>query len=202
MRNIFCYNSHITDGGVYMHFEYETSRLILQTLDESSTDRVLDFLYRGRAFFDPVEPPKPDNFYTKSFQAASLSGERAAFLSGTYRRYYFSTFERPEVIIGTASFSNIIRGAYRSCMLGYKLLPEFQKKGYALEGISRLITAVFEEDRMHRIEAYALPNNYASINLLSRLGFQFECLSRSVIMLRNGFCDHNRYFLLNPLDMH
>lgn len=182
-----------------MQFEYETSRLIIRTLDETYAYPVLDFLTRGRSIFDAVEPPKPEHFYTPQFQMASLAGERGAFLSGTYMRYYFFTKDNPDVIIGTASFSNILRGAYHSAVLGYKLLPEYQKKGYALEGISRLITAFFEEDHMHRLEAYTLPDNYPSISLLTRLGFDFECMAKSVILLDGGYCDHNRYYLINPL---
>lgn len=184
-----------------MRFEYETSRLLLQSLDDCYAYPVLDFLRKGRAVFDAVEAPKPGNFYTLEFQQATLASERAAFLQGTYMRYYFFDMNNPDEIIGTCSFSNILRGAYRSCLIGYKILPEYQKKGYAIEGISRLVTAIFEEEHLHRIEAYTLPDNRNSINLLMRLGFDYECLARSVINIDGTYRDHNRYVLLNPLDM-
>ncbi|MCM1308114.1 MAG: GNAT family N-acetyltransferase [Butyrivibrio sp.] len=183
-----------------MHFEYETSRMKLSVLNESYADCALRFYLGGRQAFEPVEPAKNAGFYTVEFQRANLQSELNAFINGTYMRYFWFAKEKPAQIIGTASFSGIIRGAYRSCQLGYKLLPEFQKQGYALEAVSRLITAVFEEERLHRIEAFTLPDNISSISLLTRLGFEFEGVARSVIMLRDGYADHNRYVMINPKD--
>ena len=80
------------------------------------------------------------------------------------------------------------------------MLPEYQKKGYALEAITRLISALFEEERFHRIEAFVLKENQASINLLTRIGFECEGIARSVIKLKDGFRDHMRYVLINPMD--
>ena len=184
-----------------MDFEYTTQRLQLNVLNEDCAERVLRFYSSGRSAFEPVEPPKAVNFYTLEFQAATLKSEFHAFLNGGYMRYFWSLKNRPELVIGTASFSNIIRGAYHTCQLGYKLLPEFQKRGYALEAVSRLVTAVFEDEHIHRIEAYCLPGNIGSISLLTRLGFEFECTARSVILLRDGYTDHNRYVMINPRDL-
>ena len=183
-----------------MHFEYETRRLNIRVLDAKYAPEVLDFYAAGRDVFDAVESPKNINYYTLEYQNAALQGEYNAFLNGAYMRYFFFAKEDPDKIIGTASFSNIIRGAYHSCMLGYKLLPEYQKRGYALEAVSRLIKAVFEEEKLHRIEAYTLPDNINSISLLTRLGFDFEGLARSVIFLKDGYTDHRRYVLINPMD--
>lgn len=183
-----------------MNFEYYTSRMQLRVLNESYARQVLRFYSAGQHIFDAVEPVKAANYYTMNYQTASLQSEFNAFVSGAYMRYFWSLLDRPEQIIGTASFSNIIRGSYRTCQLGYKLLPEFQKHGYALEAVSRLITAIFEDEHMHRIEAYTLPSNIDSISLLTRLGFEYECTARSVIQLKDGFTDHNRYVMINPKD--
>lgn len=185
-----------------MNFEYETSRLKLTVLNESYADCALRFYTEGRDVFDAIEPAKTANYYTTEFQKANLQNEFNAFLNGAYMRYFWFAKEKPGQIIGTASFSNFLRGAYRSCHLGYKLLPEFQKRGYALEAVSRLVTAIFDEEHMHRIEAYTLPDNISSISLLTRLGFEFECTARSVIMLKDGYTDHNRYVMINPKDQH
>lgn len=186
--------------GFLMNFEYETQRLRLRVLNESYAQTALRFYSEGRDHFDPVEPVKAANYYTVGFQTLNLQNEFNAFINGVYMRYFWFVKEQPERIVGTASFSNIIRGAYRSCQLGYKLLPAFQKQGFALEAVSRLVTAVFEEERLHRIEAYTLPDNINSISLLTRLGFAFEGAARSMILLRDGYADHNRYVMINPRD--
>ncbi len=183
-----------------MHLQYDTPRLHVKTLNETYASQVLQFYSKGSEVFDKVEPPKAEGYYTNNYQTAQLRGEMNAFMTGSYARYFFMEQFNPNVIIGTVSISNIQRGAYNSCVIGYKLLPEFQKRGYALEGISRIIQAVFEENHMHRIEAFVLPDNNPSIRLLTRLGFQFEGIAHSIINLGSGYVDHCRYVLINPSD--
>ncbi len=181
-----------------MHFEYTTNRLSIRTLFESDAQAVLDFYKQGSNIFIPIEPPKPQGFYTHQYQRILLTAEHNAFLDGTSFRYFVFLTNHPDTIIGTVSFSNIIKGAYHSCILGYKFLPEYKGNGYATESVSRMITALFEENHMHRIEAFTLPHNLPSVSLLLRLGFRFESIAHSIIKLESGYTDHNRYILINP----
>ena len=183
-----------------MEFTYNTERLTLQVLNETHASRSLEFYYTGRDTFNQVEPPKPPQFYTTEYQSVLLKSEYESFVNGSYYRYYFSKQDNPNVIIGTASMSHIDRGIYRSCILGYKLLPEHQKQGYCLEALTKLISALFSDDRLHRIEAFVLPDNRSSINLLTRLGFECEGVARKIVKLENGYQDHLRYVLINPRD--
>ena len=183
-----------------MRFDYETERLFLRILNDRYASQSLDFYEAGKDVFNPVEPEKPMGFYTMDYQRHLLKNEYDCFLDGTYMRYFFFEQEHPDRIIGTASFSRIEKGVYHCCTLGYKLLPEFQKQGYAFEAISRLLTAIFEENKMHRIEAFVLAENIPSIRLLERLGFECEGTARSVIYLRGHYIDHLRYALINPMD--
>ena len=183
-----------------MQFQYNTDRLQLRILDDMNAERVLEFYTNGKESFNAVEPPKTADFYTIPYQSAILKSEFSGFLRGTYARYYIFHISNPNIIIGTVSFSNILRGPYNSCIIGYKLLPEYRGKGYASEAVSRLISAVFSENFIHRIEAYVLPSNTASIKLLAGLGFTCEGVARSVIKLSDGYRDHNRYVLINPMD--
>ena len=181
-----------------MLFNYLTERLQLIVLDDSYTGPVLDFYRAGSSVFDPVEPVRPINYYTPEYQSAVLRSEYDAFIRGSFIRYFWVLREHPDRIIGTCSFSNILRGAYNSCTIGYKMLPQFWHHGYAIEALSALIRAAFEEEHLHRINAYVLPGNTPSISLLTRLGFAFECVAHSAINLRQGYTDHNLYMLINP----
>ena len=183
-----------------MLFYYETERLELKVLDEKSAAPVLDFYRSGKDVFDAVEPVKSTGFYTPEYQEASLRSEYDAFMKGIYMRYFWALKDNPDKIIGTCSFSDIKRGAFNWCTIGYKLLPEFWHHGYALEALSRLVSAIFHDERLHRIKAYVLPGNRPSINLLTRLGFEFECVEKSAINLGRGYLDHILYALINPMD--
>lgn len=180
-----------------MHDEYFTKRLILKRLNEDSTNEVLRFYSEGRNFFNRFEPVKPHNFYTAAYQTAQLKAEEAAYVRGESARYFLMLKEYPDRIIGTVSFSNIKRYPYDSCVIGYKISPEYIHSGYAQEAVNTLVAMMFNTEHMHRIEAYTLPDNLASIKLLLRTGFNFEAVAQSIIKLKNGWTDHHRYVLIN-----
>lgn len=182
-----------------MYFHYETERLNINVLSEDYAGKILDFYYSGREYFIPKESKKPDNFYTLSYQSALARCEYNAYLDGSYYRYFITLKGNPDQIIGTVSFSQITPSPYNSCIIGYKFLPEFQKKGYATEAVLELVKRMFEAGSLHRIEAFCLPDNTDSIKLLERVGFEFESIAKSVIKLQSGYRDHCRYQLINPM---
>ncbi|HSE31461.1 MAG TPA: GNAT family N-acetyltransferase [Pyrinomonadaceae bacterium] len=58
--------------------------------------------------------------------------------------------------------------------LGFAFLPEYWGKGYAFEAASAVLDHAREVLTLKRILAITNPDNDASINLLARLGFQFQ----------------------------
>ena len=58
--------------------------------------------------------------------------------------------------------------------LGFGLLPDYERQGYASEASKRLIDAGFNEFGLTEIGAITLEVNTASRNLLNRLGFEFQ----------------------------
>lgn len=179
-----------------MEMYYETDRLILRILHESSAPQVLDFFEKNKAIFENFEPERPQNFYTLDYQAALLKCEFDLIIKMGTLRFWIFTKEEPEQIIGTVSFQNIVRSVYQSCQIGYKLDPLYWKHGYATEAIAKAISIVFQEFHLHRIEALVLPDNKPSIRLLERLGFQSEGICHSCIFLKKRWTDHLRYSLI------
>lgn len=99
-------------------------------------------------------------------------------------------------IIGTVSLRNIIHGSYNKCEIGYKLSSAYQGQGYAREGIARVIQIAFTELDLRRIEAYCMPGNEASINLLESLNFRLEGKLEKYVMIRGRYEDHLLFSLL------
>jgi ribosomal-protein-alanine N-acetyltransferase len=100
-------------------------------------------------------------------------------------------------IIGTVSFSNIIKGPFLSCFLGYRTDEKENGKGYTTEAIKRGIEYVFDEIKLHRIEANIIPANTASIKVVEKLGFKLEGYSRNYLQINRKWEDHLHYALLN-----
>lgn len=66
------------------------------------------------------------------------------------------------------------RGILPEADLGYALLPEYRNKGYALEATTAVLQHGFEELRQKRIAAIVSTDNEKSIDLLQKLGFDFD----------------------------
>lgn len=177
-----------------------TKRLILKVLNETDAQMVLDFYQINSSFFEPLEPLRCDHFYTTSFQRTSLRYEYNLITSLKALRYYVFLKEDPNKIIGTLSFSNILKGSFMSCQIGYKFDYYHTKKGYALETITHCIPLMFNNFGIHRIEAYIMPCNTSSIRLIEKLGFHKEGTAVSSAKILGVWEDHIRYALINRLN--
>lgn len=179
---------------------YETDRLLLKVLNKDSAEMVLSFYTENKPLFEPWEPKRDHNFYTLSYQKASLTAEYNLISEGKLIRYWIFKKGNPEEILGSVCFQNFLHEPYNSCRIGYKLSHKYQHLGYAQESIERCIKIIFEEHHMHRIEAFIMEDNAPSLRLIERLSFQYEGLSFSFAKIDGIWADHKRYSLINPKD--
>lgn len=177
--------------------EYETDRLILKTLDNSYSKMVLDYYNRNKDFLKPWEVEKRDIFYTQQFQYNQLERDLYDIKNGNLIRLWIFKKEDLSKTIGNISFSNIIRGHFLSCHLGYKLDADELNQGYTTEAIEKCIDIIFDEYKLHRIEANIMPRNSASIRVTEKLGFIKEGFSRKYIKINGKWQDHIHMVLLN-----
>jgi RimJ/RimL family protein N-acetyltransferase len=61
--------------------------------------------------------------------------------------------------------------------IGYGLLRQFQKQGYATEAVAGMIAWAFQHADVRAVRAQTLPNLVASIAVMKRNGFEFMCES-------------------------
>lgn len=178
-------------------FEYETPRLFLRVLQKDSANMVLDFLTEGASVFEISEPPKHEEFYTQSYQRLVLEYEQNMLKEKSSLRFWI--FEKPndKKPIGTVVFSYVKNAPFYSCMIGYKLLPNYWGNGYAQEALTRAISIAIPFFKLHRIEAYVLPDNQPSIRLLEKLFFEKEGTMKKSFFVQNEWKDHELYSLIN-----
>lgn len=179
---------------------YETDRLILQIISPNYAEQVLNFYENNMDIFEPYEPTRPDNFYTKSYQKALLTCEYNAVIKLQNVRFWVFKKDDPDKIIGTVSFSNIQPYIYSSCNIGYKFDKNYQHQGFALESLNKLIEVIFNDYNLHRIKAYIMPNNIPSKKLIERAGFTLEGIARKNIFIREIWEDHEQYSLINEIE--
>ncbi|RKD33664.1 GNAT family N-acetyltransferase [Lacrimispora algidixylanolytica] len=177
-----------------MKITYETERLILRTSDISLTDMVLDYHVRNQAFLKEWEPIRSKAFYSRTYQEEELMGDSC---NKNALRLWISKKENPERIIGCIGFTNIIKGAFQSCYLGYKLDEEEINKGYMTEALRQGIQVIWKDFGLHRIEANIMPRNNRSIKVTEKLGFSNEGLSPRYLNINGVWEDHIHMVLLN-----
>jgi ribosomal-protein-alanine N-acetyltransferase len=145
-------------------------------------------------------PAVGEAFYTLEFHAEKLHLEHELLLQDrAVRLWMFRIEDRAfEQIVGDIAFSNIVRGAFQSCHLGYKMDGAEIDKGLMTEALGCAIRYAFEELKLHRIEANIMPRNARSIRVVEKLGFVSEGLSRKYLKIAGAWEDHLHYVLLNP----
>ncbi|MFZ5965645.1 MAG: GNAT family N-acetyltransferase [Bacillota bacterium] len=178
---------------------YETERLVLKTIDETKAQQVLDYYARNKEFLRKWEPSRDETFFTLDCHRESLLRDMDSITRGdTFRLWIYKKEDTSfEKIIGTIGLSNIVRGAFLSCFLGYKLDKDEVNKGYMKEALGKTIEIAFGELKLHRIEANIIPENIASRKVIEALGFYHEGVAKKYLRINGAWEDHIHMVLRN-----
>jgi len=171
----------------------ETSRLKLRTPNLDDVDLILDFIVRNKAHFENSEPIRESNYFKKAYQ---LDRIKKLQKSNVESIFYIFRKDNQEKIIGEIGISNIAKGVFQNCNIGYKLDQSEVGEGYMMESIKEITKFIFEDLELHRIEANIIPKNKKSIVLVERLGFRREGLSKKLLKIKGIWEDHFRYALI------
>lgn len=99
-------------------------------------------------------------------------------------------------IIGTCGYnSGLDKESYKG-EFGYDLGKIYWGKGFMKEAAEKIIKFGFENLNLNRIEAFVVPENHGSINLLNKLKFKNEGLLRQNGYYKDKFWDEYIFSLL------
>lgn len=178
---------------------YETERLRLVVVDSTYASRILGFYLENDTFLKRWEQQKQPDFYSINHQRRILNLEEQFFLKGQMVRFWMfkKEDESNDEPVGSVSLTNIIRGVFQSCFLGYKLGERFTGAGLMTEALSKVVEIAFDEMKLHRIEANIMPDNIKSMNVMKRLSFENEGLARKYLKINGKWEDHYHMVKLN-----
>ena len=74
-------------------------------------------------------------------------------------------------VLGTAGYKGV--PAAGTVEIGYSVLPEHQRRGYASEAVRGLLAHAFSYGEVERVIAQTLPELVPSIGVLEKCGFRF-----------------------------
>lgn len=148
------------------------------------------FHRRNRVHFGPWDPRRADAFFTAEWWQKQLGADRD--LASADRDYRFFLFPRdaPERVIGHAHLSNLVRGAFQACHLGFGIDREREGHGLMREALTEVLDWAFGPLALHRIEANHRPENTRSAGLLKRLGFVPQGYARDYLYIDGAWRDH------------
>lgn len=143
----------------------------------------------SRDFLAPWEPTWPADDLTRASYRRRL--RRYMTDRRTDRSYTFFIFQTAgDLLLGGMTLSSIKRGVTQSAALGYWIGKTHARQGFMSEAVDRLLPHVFDDLRLHRLEAACLPENAASIALLRKTGFQQEGYARGYLRIAGAWRDH------------
>jgi ribosomal-protein-alanine N-acetyltransferase len=171
--------------------ELTTERLVLRLPLAADATRVAAYFNANREHHGPWSPPRPEAFFTECFWAERLPLYLAEFARGEGVRFVLSTRADPDgEIVGDVNLSQICRGAFQACYLGYNLDHCYVGSGVMAEALTEVIRYAFEDLMLHRIQANYIPTNERSGRLLRRLGFTVEGYARDYLYIDGAWRDH------------
>ena len=113
------------------------------------------------------------SYYTLSECSRIIAEAEAAARAD--RSYSLLLFNADAVeIIGSITLSNVARGPFQACILGYGVGARWQGFGLMKEALEATLAWAFGALGLHRVMANHLPYNERSARLLERLGFERE----------------------------
>ncbi|HJL15300.1 MAG TPA: GNAT family N-acetyltransferase [Sandaracinaceae bacterium LLY-WYZ-13_1] len=178
-----------------------TERTILRAGVEDDAPAIADFFERNRAHFERWDPKRPPAFFEPPFWRARIAEDaRRAEADRGYRLWIADRHDggAGARVIGFVHFSNVVRGAFQACHLGFGIDRAREGTGRMREALEAALGWAFEELNLHRVEANHRPENVRSAALLERLGFVPQGYARHYLHIHGAWRDHVLTALSNP----
>jgi len=175
----------------------ETDRLCLRLAHPQDVKLMATFRKENTQHLTAWEPSRKPEFYTQGFWEYQLNAAIRDFRHGNSIALVLFDKAQKE-IVGVCNFTNIIRGTFQSCHLGYALAASHEGQGKMYEALNVAITYIFEQQRLHRIMANYIPGNERSGKLLAKLGFEIEGRAKQLLLINGQWEDHILTSLINP----
>jgi len=181
--------------------ELRTERLTLRLARPGMQGAIARFLAENfEGHLDRWSPPATTAFFTEAFWRERLGAAVEEYAAGRAVRFVLQPKDAAldAEVLGTCNYTNIVRGPFLACHLGYQIARSHEGRGLMAEGLRAANAFIFERLRLHRIMANYRPENLRSRQLLERLGFVNEGLARDYLFNDGAWRDHVLTALTNP----
>lgn len=180
--------------------ELATENLIITVLKPTDFRLLVRYEKENRAHLSKWEPTRGEEFFSDESAKSRLNLGVEHFKRGLSVPLVGLDKSRAKIVC-VCHFTNIVRGAFQACQLGYSINAQDEGKGLMFEMLQASIEYVFSECALHRIMANYIPANERSEKLLIRLGFEKEGIAKSYLKIAGSWQDHVLTSKINPSHM-
>ncbi|AMM16765.1 alanine acetyltransferase [Burkholderia sp. PAMC 28687] len=178
-------------------------RVVLRRADLQQAEAMLAYRVTNRTHLEPWEPSRDACFYsTQAANERAMQMEHAMAEGTALHLLIFSNAAdaADNALIGDCHFTNIVRGPFQACNLGYSIDQRYEGRGLMHEALGVALDFVFDAYKLHRVMASYRPENERSGRLLARLGFEHEGLAKAYLKIDGKWADHVMTSRVNPGD--
>lgn len=179
-------------GGIGQHLDAKRVKgddIYLRVPRASDFDAWSELRGSSRGFLEPWEPTWPSDVLTR----ASFRRRLKRYARDTRADTGFSFFvfrQIDDALVGGINLSHVHRGVSQSCSIGYWMGEAYSRHGHMSDAVKTVLSFIFEDLGLHRVEAACVPSNIASRDLLLKVGFQAEGQARKYLRINGTWEDH------------
>jgi ribosomal-protein-alanine N-acetyltransferase len=176
----------------------ETQRLIIRLAEVADVREIIRYYGENRDHLQPFSPTYPPDFLDEATWLEQVRTRLPEFAAGAGFRAFVFARELPSRVIGNLNLTQVHRGAFQSCVLGYNLAAGDQGRGYMTEAVRGAVAFAFDTWKLHRVAANYMPRNTRSAAVLERCGFKVEGRAPAYLLIDGRWEDHVLTAITNP----
>ncbi|MEA2656927.1 MAG: [ribosomal protein S5]-alanine N-acetyltransferase [Chloroflexota bacterium] len=175
----------------------ETERLTIRLPQVADVPEIIRYYGENRDHLQPFSPTFAPDFLDEAIWLEQVRVRLREFAARESFRAFIYANSAPRRIAGNLNLTQVYRGAFQSCVLGYNLAHEEEGKGYMTEAVNGALAFAFGTWNLHRVAAGNMPRNSRSAAVLRRCGFQIEGHASAYLMLNGRWEDHVLTAIIN-----
>jgi [ribosomal protein S5]-alanine N-acetyltransferase len=140
-----------------------------------------------RDFLAPWEPVRAEDHATEEVQREVVAQALADAAAG---RALPLVVLADGAVVGRMTVSNVVRGAFRSGDLGYRVASTHNGPGVASTAVALTVRRAFDELGLHRLGAATLLHDVRSQRALERNGFERIGMAPRYLQIAGEWQDH------------